>query len=104
MARRRELVERRKSVWRRSRLPRGSVAAPSKMTQNGLKWLFSVIFRKSIRVHLTRLQMASPGAYLGSWDVYDHKTPLGARFQLYARIGGIFKDAKRGFFDILVVK
>ena len=67
------------------------------MTQNGLKWLFSVIFRKSIRVHVTRLQMASSlqGRIWVPWDVYDHKTPLGARFQLYARIGGIFKEAKR---------
>ena len=73
------------------------------MTENGLKWLFSVIFRKSIWVNLTRLQMASPGVIWVPWDVYDHKTPLRARFQLYARIGGIFKEAKRDFFYILVV-
>ena len=71
------------------------------MTQNGLKWLFSVIFRKSIRVHLTQLQMAPPGAYLGSLGCVRPQNTSG---RLYARIGGIFKEAKRDFFDILVVQ
>ena len=37
-------------------------------------------------------------------NVSVQKTHLDARFQLYARIGGIFQEAKRDFFDILVVK
>ena len=48
--------------------------------------------------------MASLWAIWVPWDVYDHKTPLGAHFQLYVRIGGIFKEAKRDFIDILVAK
>ena len=75
------------------------------MTKNGLKWLFSVIFRKSTRVHLTHFKWHLQGLIWVPWDVYDHKTHLGARFQLYVRIGGISKEAKRDFFfDILVVK
>ena len=74
------------------------------MTQNGPKWLFSVIFRKSNRVHLPDFKWHLQGLIWVPWDVYDHKTPLGACFQLYARIWGIFKETKRDFFDILVVK
>ena len=68
------------------------------MTKNGLKWLFSVIFRKSIRVHLTRLQMASPGAYLGSLGCVRPPNTFGRLFPIVFTIRGHFQRGKTWFF------
>ena len=77
--------------------PRG---APSKMTQNGLKWLFSVIFRKRIRVRLTRLQMASPGAYLGSLGCVRPQNTSGCPFPIVCTDRGYFQRCKTRIFSI----